>query len=191
MKLINNKTYISTSNLSYKIESFIHLFYLNKSCTTLRRPPPWSALIICSHPSIVRVNLIGTSKKTYFALKCLELFVMYCFVLYAIIKISNYILKLPISVLSQCNSAILETVDNYALLNLDIVWCYLCLKSISQVPEAEERLRKCEQSFHKSYGPNMERLMSLKGTTGKHIFYIIIFTLHFNYLNNSSAMVLI
>lgn len=75
---------------------------------------------------------------------------------------------------SQCNSGLLDSVDNYALLNLDIVWCYLCLKSVSQIPEAEERLKKCEQSFHRSYGPNLERLIALKGTPGKYIFVSIL-----------------
>lgn len=50
-----------------------------------------------------------------------------------------------------CNSKLLTMVDNYALLNLDIVWCYLCLKNINQLPDAEQRLRLCEEKFRQSY----------------------------------------
>ncbi|XP_046393499.1 NEDD8 ultimate buster 1-like isoform X2 [Ischnura elegans] len=67
---------------------------------------------------------------------------------------------------NQCNSNLLKSVDNYALLNLDIVWCYLCLRSVSHLPDAEQRLKKCEENFHNSYGTNLERLITLKGTTG-------------------------
>lgn len=67
---------------------------------------------------------------------------------------------------SQCNSQLLKTVDNYALLDLDIAWCYLCLESFVQLPEAEERLKRCEQKFHSTYGPNLERLVAVKGTPG-------------------------
>ncbi|KAI5733791.1 hypothetical protein M8J76_015957 [Diaphorina citri] len=63
-------------------------------------------------------------------------------------------------------NSILDSVDNYAVLNLDIAWSYLCLESVTQLPEGEDRLRKCERSFHKSYGPNLERLMTIKGSTG-------------------------
>jgi len=66
---------------------------------------------------------------------------------------------------SRCNSNILEAVDNYALINLDIVWCYLCLKSITQLPDAQRRLEICERSFFKSYGEQFSRLYSMKGTS--------------------------
>ena len=36
----------------------------------------------------------------------------------------------------QCNAQILGGVDNYALVCLDIVWCYLCLKQITDLPDA-------------------------------------------------------
>ncbi|KAM7348693.1 NEDD8 ultimate buster 1 isoform 2-T2 [Cochliomyia hominivorax] len=62
-----------------------------------------------------------------------------------------------------CNSKFLESVDNYALVNLDIVWCYLCLKNVTQLPDAQRRLELCEKSFRRSYGQNFERLITLKG----------------------------
>ncbi|CAH1248996.1 NUB1 [Branchiostoma lanceolatum] len=62
----------------------------------------------------------------------------------------------------QCRSEILQAVDNYAILCLDIVWCYLCLKNVTALPDAENRLQKCEQLFHKSYGSNLERLTTVK-----------------------------
>lgn len=66
----------------------------------------------------------------------------------------------------RCTSQILNTVDNYALLDLDIAWCYLCLQSVGNLPEAYERLKRCEERFHTSYGPNLERLQAVKGVTG-------------------------
>lgn len=66
----------------------------------------------------------------------------------------------------QVNSKLLDSVDNYALLDLDIAWCYLCLQSLIHLPEAYQRLKRCEERFHKSYGPNLERLIAVKGTPG-------------------------
>ncbi|XP_017786939.1 PREDICTED: NEDD8 ultimate buster 1-like [Nicrophorus vespilloides] len=67
---------------------------------------------------------------------------------------------------SRCNSALLNSVDNYALLDLDIAWCFLCLQSFVHLPEAYSRLKRCEDMFHRSYGPNLERLIAVKGSTG-------------------------
>lgn len=67
----------------------------------------------------------------------------------------------------NCNSTLLNTVDNYALLDLDIAWCYLCLESFVQLPEAFERLKRCEERFKSTYGSNLERLIAVKGTGGK------------------------
>ncbi|XP_038047872.1 NEDD8 ultimate buster 1-like isoform X2 [Patiria miniata] len=64
---------------------------------------------------------------------------------------------------SQCRSEILTAVDNYALLCLDIVWCYLCLQNVSELPDAEAKLKICEDGFRRSYGDNLQRLASLKG----------------------------
>lgn len=67
----------------------------------------------------------------------------------------------PLSVFdfhSHCRAQILSAVDNYGILCLDIVWCYFWLKSILDLPNAEEKLQKCKECFQRSYGQNMERL---------------------------------
>jgi len=68
---------------------------------------------------------------------------------------------------NKCQSSgVLSLVDNYAIVCLDICWCYLCLQNISSLPDAERRLKICEECFHKSYGTNLERLTVVKGGTG-------------------------
>lgn len=62
------------------------------------------------------------------------------------------------------DSDILMRADNYALLNLDIAWCYLKLGNLSQLPDAEQRLNECEIKFHKSYGTDMQRVVAIKGS---------------------------
>ena len=66
----------------------------------------------------------------------------------------------------KCRSELLSAVDNAGLLNLDIAWCYLLLGSVDDIPDAVRRLDKCQQTLFKSYGAQMERLLTLKGTTG-------------------------
>ncbi|XP_053658507.1 NEDD8 ultimate buster 1-like [Anopheles marshallii] len=63
----------------------------------------------------------------------------------------------------SCNSQLLDVIDNNALLNLDIVWCYLCLKNLNQLPDAEQRLKLCELKFQQSYGKNMQRVAAIRG----------------------------
>lgn len=76
----------------------------------------------------------------------------------------------------NCRAEILDHVDNYAILSLDIVWCYLCLENVSELPDAERRLFQCETMFRKSYGDNMERLKSIKG--GAEVEQILLMRLH-------------
>lgn len=59
--------------------------------------------------------------------------------------------------LQSCQANIEKSIDNVAFLNLDIAWCYLQLKSIMQLPDAERRLTICEDNLKRSYGVNFER----------------------------------
>ncbi|XP_026316398.1 NEDD8 ultimate buster 1-like [Hyposmocoma kahamanoa] len=65
---------------------------------------------------------------------------------------------------NECRSSLLKTVDNWALLQLDIAWCYLCLQSLQSANDAAARLARAEESFRESYGENHQRLIALKGT---------------------------
>uniref|UniRef100_A0A1E1W3D2 NEDD8 ultimate buster 1 n=1 Tax=Pectinophora gossypiella TaxID=13191 RepID=A0A1E1W3D2_PECGO len=65
---------------------------------------------------------------------------------------------------NECRSSILKTVDNWAVLQLDIAWCYLCLQSLSAASDAAHRLQRAEDSFTASYGQDHQRLIALKGT---------------------------
>lgn len=75
-----------------------------------------------------------------------------------------------------CRAEILDCVDNFAILCLDIVWCYLCLENISELPDAERRLYKCELAFKKSYGEHNERLKLLRN--GAEVERILLMRLH-------------
>ncbi|KAI6652874.1 hypothetical protein LOD99_4260 [Oopsacas minuta] len=63
---------------------------------------------------------------------------------------------------NQCRSSILDVVDNYAILSLDLCWCYLNLEQISELSSADERLKRCETAFYRSYGRDLSRLSKLK-----------------------------
>ncbi|CAN7991543.1 unnamed protein product [Ixodes hexagonus] len=71
----------------------------------------------------------------------------------------------------HCNSELLKSVDNYALLCLDITWCYLCLESVNQLFDAEARLKACEVGFRRCYGENLERLTAIKASDKEAALY--------------------
>ncbi|XP_062596557.1 NEDD8 ultimate buster 1-like, partial [Saccostrea cucullata] len=69
----------------------------------------------------------------------------------------------------KCGANILNAVDNYAVLCLDIVWCYLCLQNVEELPDADQRLRSSEECFIRSYGANLERVAAVKGESGTQL----------------------
>jgi tetratricopeptide (TPR) repeat protein len=59
--------------------------------------------------------------------------------------------------------ALLGMVDNYAYLNVDMVWCMYHISDPELLFNAKQRLSMAEDLFRKSHGPNLERLKQIRG----------------------------
>ncbi|XP_078443607.1 ubiquitin-associated (UBA)/TS-N domain-containing protein isoform X2 [Wolffia australiana] len=68
---------------------------------------------------------------------------------------------------SLCDPKVIQMVDNFPILELDIVWCYFMLRDISLLSLAGARLTKARKGFELSHGKNSTRMLRLQ--SGRHV----------------------
>lgn len=64
---------------------------------------------------------------------------------------------------SLCNNKVLELIDNVAILQIDMVWCYFLLQDISRLSDAGMRLKKARVGIELCHGKDLQRVRLLQG----------------------------
>eukprot|EP01084_Bolivina_argentea_P291380 500784_1 len=75
-----------------------------------------------------------------------------------------YIMELGFESFSKVDQKILQIVDNYGLLALDIVWCYFMNQDEGKLSNAGKWLQIAEYGLERSHEKNMSRLKQIRAT---------------------------